>query len=66
VKDLAGRDLTAAERRLLEAYGLVTALLREPGLAPSTDANLREAAAALFVAANELALPVPRPDDLLL
>lgn len=59
--DLLGRPLTPPEQRLLALYEGLQALLRED-LAPSTDANVKEALSALWQAANDLALPVDRPD----
>jgi hypothetical protein len=64
MKDTLGRDMTPVEHRLVEAYEEVVALLGTPGLAPTTEANLKEAAAALFVAMNELGVASGRPDDL--
>lgn len=64
MKDLLGREMTLVEHRLVEAYEAVVELLTSPGLAPTTEANLKEAAAALHVAMNELALAASRPDDL--
>jgi hypothetical protein len=59
-KDLLGRDLTAAEARLLEAYRSVLALL-ELDLPPCAVANVQEAAAALWQVVNDLALSDERP-----
>ena len=64
MKDLLGREMTLVERRLLKAYDGLCDLLREPGLSPALEANLKEAAAALHVAVNDLALRCERPDDL--
>ena len=64
MKDLLGREMTLVERRLLKAYDGVCALLREPGLSPALEANLKEAAAALYVAVVDLGLRFERPDDL--
>jgi hypothetical protein len=64
VKDLAGREMTAVEKRLLKAYDGLCDLLREPDLAPCTRANLAEAAAALHVLVVDLGLRFDRPDDL--
>lgn len=64
MKDILGNEMTPIERRLVASYEAVAGLLREPGLAPTTEANLKEAAAALFVAMNELGLASTRPDDL--
>jgi hypothetical protein len=64
VKDLLGREMTPVERRLLEAYDGLLALLGEPDLPPTTEANVKEAAAALYVAVNALGLRFARPDDL--
>jgi hypothetical protein len=60
--DLLGRDLTAAERALLDAYDGVLALLDGDDLAPSAEAAIKEAAASLWQAANTLALDVERPE----
>ncbi|HVG95150.1 MAG TPA: hypothetical protein VND21_11935, partial [Planctomycetota bacterium] len=64
MKDTLGRDVTPVEQRLVDAYTAIADLLKTPGLAPTTEANLKEAAAALFVAMNELALVAERPDAL--
>ncbi len=66
MKDLVGRDMTPVETKVLRLYRSLCALLREEGanLAPTTTANLREAAAALWVLVNELGLSTDRPDDL--
>jgi hypothetical protein len=64
MKDLAGRELSASERKLLRAYDGVVALLAEPDLAPCVAANLKEAAAALAVAILDLGLRFERPDGL--
>ncbi|MCC7139713.1 MAG: hypothetical protein IT460_14915 [Planctomycetes bacterium] len=64
MKDLAGREATPVERRLLRLYDGVADLLREEGLAPCVAANLKEAAAALCVAILDLGLRHERPDDL--
>jgi hypothetical protein len=61
-KDLLGHETTAAERRLLEAYRALLALLAEPGLPPCAVANLKEAAAAMWQVVNDLALVDERPD----
>jgi hypothetical protein len=62
VKDLAGTEMTAPERRLLRAYDGLLALLAEPDLAPCVVANVKEAAAALQVAILDLGLRYERPD----
>ncbi len=59
--DLLGRPLTPVETKLLAAYRQLIALLSED-LPPSADANVREAAAALWNAVNDLALIDERPD----
>jgi hypothetical protein len=61
MKDLLGRDLTATETRLLEAYRSLLALL-ELDLAPNVAANVREAAASLWQVVNGLALVDERPE----
>jgi hypothetical protein len=60
-KDLLGRDMTAAETRLLAAYRGLLELLKED-LPPSAAANVREAAAAMWQVVNDLALVADRPD----
>jgi hypothetical protein len=60
-RDLLGRSLSPVEAQVLETYRGVLALLKEP-LPPSVDANLREAAAALWQIVNDLALADERPD----
>jgi hypothetical protein len=64
VKDVLGREMTPVERKILRAYDGLLALLREEGLAPTAVANLRDAAATMWVLVNELGLPRERPDDL--
>jgi hypothetical protein len=64
VKDLLGREATPVERRIVRAYDALAALLREEGLPPTAVANLKEAAAAMWVLVNELGLPRERPGDL--
>jgi len=64
VKDLLGREMTPVERRILAAYRSLTALLAEPDLPPTVVANLKEAAATMWVLVNELGLRSERPDDL--
>jgi hypothetical protein len=61
VKDLLGREATPTERRLLKALRACEALLAEP-LSPAVEANVKEAAAALWIAANDLALVTARPE----
>jgi hypothetical protein len=61
VKDLLGREATPTERRLLKALKACEELLAEP-LAPAVAANVKEAAAALWIAANDLALVTERPE----
>lgn len=61
MKDLIGREATPTERRLVKALKACEALLAEP-LAPSTAANVKEAAAALWIAASGLALVTDRPE----
>jgi hypothetical protein len=63
VKDLVGREMTPAERRLLRAYDAVRALLEEPDLAPAVEANVKEAAASLWIAVNDLGLRGDRPHE---
>ena len=64
-RDLLGRDLTAAETRLFEAYLKTKSLLDEDtiddGLAPCVRANVAEAVAALWQALHDLALTDERP-----
>jgi hypothetical protein len=60
-RDLLGRALTGSEARLLAAYRALLALLAED-LPPSADANVREAAAALWNAVSDLCLVDERPD----
>jgi hypothetical protein len=59
--DLLGRPSSAVEARLLEAYRGLLALLEED-LPPCADANVREAAAALWQVVNDLALTDDRPE----
>jgi hypothetical protein len=61
VKDLVGREMTPTERRILRALKACEAILKEP-LAPAIEANVKEAAAALWIAANDLALVSVRPE----
>lgn len=63
MKDLAGREMTPEEKKLLRAYDAVRALLELPGLAPAVEANVREAAAALWIAINDLGLRGDRPHE---
>jgi hypothetical protein len=60
VKDLVGREMTPTERRVLKALKACEAILKEP-LSPAVEANVKEAAAALWIAANDLALVSERP-----
>ena len=62
--DLAGRDATAVEKRLLKAHDGLVELLAEPDLAPCVVANVKEAIAALHVVILDLGLRFERPDDL--
>jgi hypothetical protein len=62
VKDLLGRTMTPAERRLLTTYRSLRTLLQEPGLAPNVVANVKEAVASLWQAVRGLALPGERPE----
>jgi hypothetical protein len=64
VKDLVGRDMTPAETRLVRTLKHVEALLSDPELPPCALANAREAYASLWIAANDLALVVGKPDGL--
>ncbi|MBL9088299.1 MAG: hypothetical protein JNM10_14260 [Planctomycetia bacterium] len=64
MKDLAGREMTSTEKRLLKAFDGLEKLLAEPDLAPCVVANLKEAAAALQVAILDLGLRAERPDEL--
>ena len=59
--DLLGNSLTDAEAKILEAYRQVKALLAHD-LPPSASAGVKEAAAALWVVANDLALTTERPE----
>ena len=61
MKDLVGREMTPTERRLLRALKACEALLAEP-LSPAVEANVKEATAALWIAANDLALVSDRPE----
>jgi hypothetical protein len=63
VKDAIGRGMTPVETKILRAYRQVVGLLSEPDLAPTAVANVKEAAACLWILANELGLPAPRPDE---
>lgn len=54
--DLVGRELTAAEERLLSAYGELKALAGDDTLAPCVTANVRHALAAVAQAVNDLGL----------
>ncbi len=63
MKDLVGRDMTPVERKILKAYDGLLTLLKEPDLPPTAVANLKEAAATLWVLVNELGLRADRPDD---
>ena len=63
MKDLVGREMTPEERKLLKAYDAVRALLEQPGLAPAVVANVKEAAAALWIAVNDLGLRADRPHE---
>lgn len=63
MKDLAGREMTPEEKRLLKAYDAVRALLEQEGLAPAVAANVKEAAAALWIAVNDLGLRAERPHE---
>jgi hypothetical protein len=60
-KDLLGRNLTPAEKRLLAAYEDLKALLQED-LPPCAAANVKEALAALWQVVHDLALASDRPD----
>jgi hypothetical protein len=59
--DLLGRSLTSAETKVLQVYRGLLALLAED-LPPAADANVREAAAAMWNAVTDLALVDERPD----
>ena len=61
-KDLLGRDMTATEEALVEAYEGLQAILERDDLTPCTKANVSEAVASLWQALNELALTEDRPD----
>ena len=60
-QDLLGRPLTESERRLLETYEQLKALLALD-LPPTAAANVREAVAALWQAVHNLLLTDDRPD----
>ena len=59
-KDLLGREMSAEEQRLLDAYHRLEALL-DDDLPPTAQAAVREAVAALWQAVNNLALTDERP-----
>ena len=61
MKDLLGNDLTEEEAALLDAYEQVRAL-RQLELSPAAEAGVAEAAAALWVVVNDLALTDERPE----
>lgn len=63
MKDLVGREMTPVERKILKTYDTLLALLSEPDLPPTAVANLKEAAATMWVLVNELGLRAKRPDD---
>lgn len=62
MKDLVGNEMTPAEKRLVRTLKAVETMLAEPDIAPCVAANVREAYAALWVAANDLGLVSGRPD----
>jgi hypothetical protein len=59
--DVLGRAMTPVEAKILRAYRGLLALLAED-LPPSAEANVREAAAAMWNAVNDLLLVDERPD----
>lgn len=61
MKDLLGREMTDEEVALLDAYEQVKAL-RQLDLSPAAAAGVDEAAAALWVVVNDLALTDERPE----
>ena len=64
MKDLLGREMTDAEKKILRAYASLKALLQEPGLPPTAVANVKEAIASMWQVVNNLALRYERPDEL--
>ncbi|MFL6138431.1 MAG: hypothetical protein ACJ74O_11590 [Frankiaceae bacterium] len=54
--DLVGRELSADEAALLDAYGALRGLAADGALAPCVTANVRHALAALAQAVNDLGL----------
>jgi len=54
--DLLGRELSASEAALLDAYRRLRALAADDALPPCAVANTRHALAALAQAVNDLAL----------
>ena len=60
-RDLLGNPLSHEETKILDAYERVRALLALE-LPPSAAAGVKEAAAALWVVANDLALSAERPE----
>ena len=66
MKDLVGRDMTAAETRLVRTLKHVEQLLSDPDLPPCALAGAREAYASLWIAANDLGLVAGKPDGLAL
>ena len=63
MKDLVGREMTPAERKLLRALKGCEDLLKED-LSPAVEANVKEALVALWIAVNDLGLKYERPDGL--
>ena len=63
MKDLLGRPMTPAEKKILSAYRAVSTLLFDPDLPPTAVANLKEAQAALWQVVNNLALRFERPGE---
>ncbi|MTD56051.1 hypothetical protein [Amycolatopsis pithecellobii] len=54
--DLLGAPLNAAEKRIVTVYQQLKDLLGRDDLAPSTQANLRNALAAVAIAVTDLGL----------
>jgi hypothetical protein len=59
--DLLGRPLSLSELKILRAYRDLLSLLSDD-LPPSVEANVREAAAAMWNAVTDLLLVDERPD----
>lgn len=59
--DLLGQDLTDDEREVLDLYRRLTTLSRREDLAPSVEANVKQAMVLLWNACNDLMLAVDEP-----